>query len=353
MLVAHRRVETIVSLLASIEAGVPVRLLHDRLGDNERQALDVDTAPPSTTLAIIFTSGTTGRPKGVLLDRRAFEASAAAHDAHLGWRGDDRWLLDLPLAHVGGLSIVTRCLIARRTVVLSPRFDAHRFFDIVDTHRVTLASLVPTMLHRLVGRPPPPTLRAVLLGGAPASAELLARAREAGWPVHPTYGMTEACSQVATDGRPLLGVEIRLRDGAIELRGPMMFSGYLGQPPRDSREWFRTGDLGTLDESGQLTVHGRADDMIVTGGENVHPSQIEAWLLSQPGVHEAAVFGEPDDEWGQIVAAVIAADVPVETLDAAMSIQLAEHERVRKWRCVQTLPRTPLGKIDRTALRVI
>ncbi|HEU4535466.1 MAG TPA: AMP-binding protein, partial [Polyangiaceae bacterium] len=319
--VASPRVETIVALWALWELGLTTQLVHPRLTPAERAelpgnaawALDGDwsdadlpappAAPPAAPLsaplsappppagrpmAVVYTSGSTGRPKGVILSRGAFEASARASEANLGWRDDDRWLLSTPIAHVGGLSIVTRCLLARRTVVLAPwaGADLGAFAEDVSRHRVTLLSLVPTMLHRLLaadgGWRPPGHVRAALLGGAPASAALLREAAARGAPVLTTYGLSEACSQVATQapgtppdaargvGAPLPGVEVRVEGGEILVRGPTLMSGYLGgADPRRDGGWFPTGDLGAFDERGRLHVLGRRAETIITGGENV------------------------------------------------------------------------------------
>ena len=297
---------------------------------------------PQDAAAILYTSGTTGRARGAVLTRRALVASAQASAANLGWHDDDCWLLALPLARVGGLSIVTRCLIARRAVALMPAFDAAALPRWIDEHRVTLLSLVPTMLAQLLDRNanwrPPPRLRAVLLGGASASPKLLARATDRGIPLVITYGCTETCSQVvatpyaqrfdpapAGAGRPLAGAEMRVDGERILVRGAMCMSGYLGETPLAPDDWFDTGDLGEFDAAGCLHLHARRTDLIVSGGENVYPAEVERVLEDCPCIEAAAVFGVPDETWGQVVAAVLVASAPHEhALDAERENQLLQ-----------------------------
>ncbi|MCB1057956.1 MAG: AMP-binding protein, partial [Acidobacteria bacterium] len=316
---------------------------------------------PEAPAAIVYTSGTSGRRKGVVLSRRAFVASAAASAANLGWQDDDRWLLNLPLAHVGGLSVVTRCLEARRTIVIQPPgpFTAEDFAAIVDGHHVTLASLVPTMLRRLLEHQPPwrppAHLRAVLLGGAPTSPALLETALARGYPVLPTYGLSEACSQVATRrpgqhpinqaastdsrvahvGRPLPGTEVRIaEDGEILVRGDTLLSGYFPPgtaSPIDDEGWLHTGDQGIFDAQGNLHPTGRRGDLIVTGGENVSPTGVENVLESHPDLRAACVVGIEDPEWGQVVAAAVVPRDPDHRpdLEPFLAEYLASFERPR------------------------
>lgn len=393
--VAAPRVETIVALWALWELGLVTQLVHPRLTPTERAELGGDAAwgideswsdaelpepegePAATgrhaapqTLAVVYTSGSSGRPKGVSLSRGAFEASARASEANLGWHEGDRWLLSTPLAHVGGLSVLTRCLLARRTVVLAPwaGSDVGAFTETVSRHRVTLLSLVPTILHRLFesdgGWRLPGHVRAALLGGAPASSALLREAAARGAPTLTTYGMSETCAQVATQrpgtppgegqgvGPPLPGVELRIEGGEILVRGPMMMSGYLrGGEPWLEGGWFPTGDLGALDEQGRLHVLGRRSDTIITGGENVSPREVELVLEGLPGVAQACVFGVDDERWGQIVAAALVPSplVPLDedTLAASVASRLAPHKCPRRVAIVEGLPTDAAGKVRR------
>ncbi len=271
----------------------------------------------------------------------------------------------MPLSHVGGLSVVTRTLLARRALVLpSPGgFDEAALLQTVEEHGVTLMSLVPTMLHRLVnaGVGSRPQVRAVLLGGAPASSDLVARARALGWPILTTYGLTEACSQVATCrlgqdtveagvGAPLSGFEVRLVDGQIWIRGDALMSCYLGEPsPLVEDGWLPTGDLGFWDESGNLHVRGRQSDLIISGGENVHPAEVEGVLRGCPGVEASCVFGVDDPVWGQRVALAVVGQVEIEELSRYCDERLAPHRRPRLFCRLPGLTTLGSGKVDRKA----
>ena len=401
---ADRRLNTAVALYALLELGAPVALLHPRSTPAEREALVsalLPELPPSRFLGpswvrpaprsppppapvaldgrpqvIAFTSGSTGSPRGVELSRRAIAASAAASAAHLGWRPGDRWHAFLPIAHVGGLAILVRCLAARAPVVLEPegRFDASEVLTSMSERGVTLASAVPAMLCDLVeaGSPPAP-LRALLLGGAAAPVSLLDRAARGGWPVLTTYGMTETGSQIATYpaaqpldpgrgiGAPLPGVELAIRGGRIFVKGEMLLSAYRSAGARDPAVgedgYFDTGDLGELTDAGFLRVFGRADDAIITGGENVDPAEVEAALTAAPGVAAAVVAGIPDARLGAIVAAAV---VPragehrgrlAAVLDVRCRELLAPFKRPRCIEVWSELPTTPTGKPDRRAIR--
>jgi o-succinylbenzoate---CoA ligase len=384
-LVAERTRATIVDALALLERKTPILFLHPRLVAEERDALIRRTEAARIeegTAAIFFTSGTTGAPKGAQLSERAFIASADASARHLGWRANDRWLLALPLAHIGGFSIVTRSLLARRTIVLpegTARFDEEVIVRAIERDQATIASLVPSMLVRLLERAPawrpPPGLRAILLGGAPAPAALLASARERGVPILTTYGLTEACAQVTLQalgtlpdpkhgaGAPLAQIEVRVRGGSseIEVRGPTMMLGYLGIDRTmtfDHAGWFATGDFGRFDEEGRLHLLGRRSDLIVTGGENVYPLELERALEACAEVRTACVLGLPDERWGEIVCAVIVARDPsvpvglvIERVERFGREHLAAFKRPKRIEVVEALPVSEGGKVDRGAVR--
>ncbi len=363
----ERSVDGLIELAGVLSAGLVPCLLHPRwpaeLGVEAAARVGADPlavrpGPPRPPRApeddwvVLFTSGSSGAPKGVRLSARAVSASAAAFSLVRPWRPEDRWLLDLPIAHVGGFSVLTRCWGANRAVVLPdrpcpPRFDPEHFVQTVARRSVTIASLVPTMLGRVValGLRAPPSVSLVLVGGAAAPPALLSSATELGWPLMPTYGLTEASSMVTlgAPGQPLPGTEVRIERGVIELRGPTLLSGYLpDRPALDEQGWFRTGDLGALDEAG-LRVLGRADSVIVTGGENVSPERVEAALRACPGVEDAVVYGLADPEWGQIVAATVVGEAPAHVPG------LARFEQPRRIRTARALPLLPSGKVDRRA----
>ena len=397
-LVARADLATLELLHALIALGVPVLPVHPRLTPLERDQLlahlsagdlvdgsaearsaaaraDLPELPDDERcLAVVQTSGSTGQPRGVILSRRAFAAAAAASAENLGWRDDDRWLIHLPLSHVGGLSIVTRCLMARRAVVIAPArdgFDPAELAEIIARERVTLLSLVPTQLIRLLDLEPawkpPRALRALLLGGAAAPDELVERAERRGVPVLTTYGLTEACSQVATQrpgtrlpagavGPPLPGVQVRIERDEIQVRGAALMTAYhpdAKSPWEDG--WLPTGDLGRFDADGNLYVLGRLREVIISGGENVHPREIEVFLESVPGLQAACVFGVSDPVWGEIVSAAL---VPAQNAVVDLALiasrargELAAFKRPRRIAILAELPLLPSGKLDRAETR--
>jgi O-succinylbenzoic acid--CoA ligase len=372
---AASSVDTVVTLYALLELRRPALLLHPKLTAAERDAAlrcagRGEGTWPADAAAIVFTSGTTGEPRAVVLTRAALLASAEASAANLGWLDDDCWLLAMPIARVGGLSILTRCLAARKAVALVPGFDAAQLPAQIERRRATLVSLVPAMLDRvLAAHPdwqPPGFLRAVLVGGAAAPRALLERAAQRRLPIIITYGCTETCSQVVATpyasrfeaarcaaGRPLPGAQVRAAGGRIEVRGPMRMAGYAGEPPLDPRQWFDTGDLGEFDAEGFLHVTGRAGDWIITGGEKVHPAEVERALQAFPEVVAAGVFGVADDTWGQVVAAAIVTSggsVDDQALAAFLRSRLAPHKLPRRICLVPALPMSAEGKLDRAAL---
>jgi o-succinylbenzoate---CoA ligase len=356
--------EFAVLLHACLLAGAPAVPIDPRLSESERAARAewaVSQNRPygyriraCAVATVMFTSGTTSAPKRVELTYGNWLANAHGSALALGLDAGERWLCPMPLAHVGGLSILIRSVIYATTVVVHDRFDT----DAVRTelsdpdNRITLVSLVPTMLARLLdaGLRQPPTLRWALLGGGPIPAPLLRRAAEAGVPVAPTYGMTEACSQIATFGLPLDGVELRLADDSeILVRGPIVAPGALA-----TDGWLHTGDLGAFDGDGRLQITGRRADTIVSGGENVAPAEVEAVLLEHPSVAEAAVFARPDPEWGEaVIAAVVPRDgepVDASALKAHCAARLAPFKVPKRFEARTELPRTPSGKLLRREL---
>ncbi len=317
------------------------------------------------TFVALFTSGTTGTAKRVELTRSNFLASASANAQRLGGESTQRWLGTLPLFHIGGLAMLYRCAVYGASIALEGNFDAVRACAALD-EGVTHASFVPTMLERLLdvrGAKPFTGVRAVLIGGGPMTSATLRRARDAGLPVVQTYGLTEACSQVTTEllddadgttaGPPMPGVEVRIVEadpsgvGEIEVRGATIAKG-LGP-------WLRTRDLGRLDAKGRLTIFSRRMDLILSGGENVYPAEVEAVLKEHPAVRDVAVAPRFDAEWGQVPVAVlvVAEGVSDADLGAWARQRLASFKVPRAWIRVDAVPRNATGKIDRLRLSAI
>ena len=295
---------------------------------------------------VVATSGSTGTPKGVVLTHEAVAASAHAVNTALGVSPeDDGWLCCLPLAHVAGLAVVTRALAAGTRLEVLDGFDPGVVEAAAVDRGATVVSLVPTALARI----DPSRFRRILVGGAAPP--------EAPPPnVATSYGMTETGSAVAIDGRPLDGVELAVVDGEILVRAPMLLRSYRdGTDPRDAQGWFPTGDAGELAPDGTLTVHGRRGELIITGGENVWPTAVEAVLADLPSVAEVAVVGRDDPEWGQRVTAVVVPadpDAPplLDELRDAVGHHLPRYAAPRSLELVGSLPRTSLGKVRRHQL---
>jgi len=317
---------------------------------------------PETTVAaaadlVVFTSGSSGPPKGVRLTSANLVAAAGASAAHLGHGEDDRWLLAMPLHHVGGLSILVRQIYTGGSVTMLPGFEPVAFAAAM-RGEVTMVSVVPTMLRRLVPLGPFQGLRAVLVGGGPIPEGLLEDAAAVGLPVLPSYGMTETFGQVATlrpgsnlDQRahPLPGVDLRIEsDGRIAVRGEQVSPGYLGEPDRKDA-WFVTSDLGAIDD-GALRVLGRADTVVVTGGENVNPEHVEAVLREHEGILDVCVVGIDDEEWGQRVVGVFEGRAEPDRLLGWATDRLPAHMVPKMLRRVDRIPRSAIDKPDRAAV---
>ncbi|MBM3274306.1 MAG: acyl--CoA ligase [Candidatus Sericytochromatia bacterium] len=308
---------------------------------------------------LLFTSGSCGDPKGVMLTWGNHLASAVASRAALALTHDDVWLCAMPLFHAGGLAILYRQALVGGAVALLPRFDDRAVAATLAQGCVTLASFTATMFRRLRRRlpAPPPALRAVLVGGEAVPEDL----RKGPWPVRATYGLTEAashvtiadCEDVSGYGRPVAGMEIAIRDGRIAIRGAAVMRGYFGRSPGLDGNWFDTGDPGEIDDSGHLRVPGRRADLIVSGGENISPAEVEAALAEHPGVVESAVVPIPDAEWGQAgLAYVVRGDrgLTAEALRAHLRARLGGFKVPAAIRFCGDLPRTASGKVDRRVL---
>jgi O-succinylbenzoic acid--CoA ligase len=336
------------------------------------------------TAVIIGTSGSTGTSKGVQLSAAALLYSARASLARIGARPGERWLCCLPGTNIAGLQVLVRSLVSGADPVLASKADAATVAASGCAH----VSLVPTQLRRLLDPEvdisiPLAGFSSVLLGGAAAPPSLLQAARAAGVPVVTTYGMTETCGGCVYDGQPLDGVRVAIGDddtpgghaasggnggaggggGRIWIGGPVLFSGYRSLTAAHAADavladgWFRTGDLGQLDAAGQLTVRGRADDVINTGGRKVVPGEVAAALEGCPGVREVAVVGQPDAEWGErVVAVVVPADPAnppaLELLRLHVKDRLPRYAAPSRVVVVDAVPLLPSGKYDIARLRL-
>ena len=337
--------------------------------------------------AIVHTSGTSGRPKAALLTYGNIFSNALGSSLKLDNRPSDRWLCVLPLYHLGGLSILLRSLIYSSAIDLMPAapFDVHRVNQKLSDHPITLVSLVPTMLQRLLEaktKPWNPYLRLILLGGEAPSPRLLQRCIADEIPIATSYGLTETASQVATAlpelvyrkpgtvGKPLLLATVRVVDdlgkdvpanvhGEVLVGGETVMRGYYNDPAATAQAlrdgWLHTGDIGYLDEDGDLFVLQRRNDLIVSGGENIYPAEVESVLRAHPAVEEAVVVGLDDADWGQRAAAAVQLkperEINAETLIAFARERIAGYKIPRVIRFVDALPRTASGKIQRRDVR--
>lgn len=323
---------------------------------------------PGRDAAIFFTSGTAGRPKGVRLTRGNQVASARACAAVIPLAPGDRWLASLPFFHVGGMGILHRSLPAGACVVIPDSFSAADLDRAIVTRGVTHLSVVDATLRRILdardGRPLPEHVRAVVVGGGPVSPALLEACPQA----LATYGLTETCAMVSlvrpdasreerlTAGKALPGIDLRIAaDGMIEVRGPVVMRGYLDDPRgtvsaiRDG--WLRTGDLGEIDAPGSLRVLSRREDLIISGGENVYPAEIEIALREHAEVADAVVIGVPDREWGEVALALVELRRPgAPDLRAFLAARLARYKLPRIV-FIEAIPRLANGKPDRVAIQ--
>jgi len=383
---------SIVTLLAIARSGATCQLINTRLSAAEAAAqlqeagavgvlgggpdlgvprIDTTAGPPLDAMVhesndpclLVFTSGSSGRPTGVVLTWENLRASVRASAEHLGHTAADRWLAVLPLFHVGGAAIVFRSLWCRSEMVLHERFDAPSVA--ADLGRCTIASLVPTTLAAVLDAHAGPYagMKALLVGGGPAPQHLLDRAAAAGLPVLSTYGMTETASQIATARLsdvamrrvvPIPGAQLRLSpDGEVLVRGPMVATRFLGRPVRSVDQWFATGDLGQIDAQGRLQVTGRLSDVIISGGENVMAGEVERALRSVPGVDDAIVVGVTDARWGEVVAAAVSGEADLASVEAALRDRLAGYKVPRRWMAVSEIPLTSIGKPAKQAVRAM
>lgn len=327
------------------------------------------TVAPDALALILATSGSAGEPKAVMLSHRNLDAAAAAANERLTLGPGDLWLDCLPLFHIGGLAILWRAARAGATVLLHDGFECNAVAASLASEPVTHISLVPAMLARLLdlGVRPPSSLRVALIGGAALSATLHRRGLAAGWPLHPTWGMSETTAQIATHapsdgpwqpglaGRPLSGNRVAAGDdGRLRVAGPQVMLGYLNPSLTPGLgldgEWLPTGDLGRCDRAG-VTILGRADEIMVSAGNKIHPHEVEAVVAACPGVREVAVIGRPDPIWGDLIVAAVVGETDADTIDTWCRERLRPAALPRQVIRLPDLPRLAAGKIDRAAVR--
>ena len=334
--------------------------------------VELDQADRSTPALICHTSGTTGTPKGALLTSGNLLASAEAVRIAWRWTPEDRLVLALPLFHLHGLGVgINGTLVAGATAVILEKFDPVAVGQAIRDRSGSMFFGVPTMYHRFASGPSIDDLRRLRLcvsGSAPLSAELHERIRLAsGQPVLERYGMTETVMNLSNPfdgerrpgsvGLPLPGVEVRIEEGEIQLRGPNVFAGYINHPAATADVftadgWFRSGDLGAEAPDGYIRIVGRSKELIISGGYNVYPREVEEVLATHPGVAEVVVIGRPSEEWGETVTAVVVRNGPVAPADliAFAGSRLAPYKRPREIHFVDALPRNELGKVQRDQL---
>ncbi|WP_375004402.1 o-succinylbenzoate--CoA ligase [Bacillus velezensis] len=332
------------------------------------------------TATLMYTSGTTGRPKGVQQTFGNHYSSAVSSALNLGVTERDRWLIALPLFHISGLSALFKSVIYGMPVVLHQKFSVTDVLDSISSHQVTIISAVQTMLSGLLAETEqcPESLRCILLGGGPAPLPLLEECRRKQFPVFQSYGLTETCSQIVTlspefsmdklgsAGKPLFSCEIRIEKdgnpcapfehGEITVKGPNVMKGYYHRDDANQAAfhngWFKTGDLGYLDDEGFLYVLDRRSDLIISGGENIYPAEVEAALLAHPAVAEAGVSGAEDPKWGKVPHAflVLTSSVSSEELTAFCRERLAKYKIPAAFFEVDGLPRNASNKLMRHRL---
>ncbi len=333
------------------------------------EPVGVTARRPDDDALIVYTSGTTGRPKGAVHTHASLLAGVSALLTAWDWRAEDRLVLCLPLFHVHGLCAgLFGTLTAGASAVVFDRFDEEAILRAAPTG--TLFFGVPTMYHRLAATGESSALEALRLcvsGSAPLAPDLWRRLAGAGVDVLERYGMTETLLTLSNPlvgerrpgsvGRPLPGVEAALdatdENGVGELlvRGASVCRGYWGRDPFPDADWFATGDLVSVADDGYVTVRGRRTELIITGGHNVYPAEVEAVLSRLPGVIEVAVVGQPSAEWGETVVAYVVGDADLARLHELAAAELAPFKCPREVRRIDVLPRNALGKVVRSELR--
>jgi O-succinylbenzoic acid--CoA ligase len=328
----------------------------------ERTTLDHGVPAATDVAAIVVTSGTTATPKGVELTAAGRDAMGRAYSAGVGATTNDNWLACLPLHHVASLGVIARSYITGVPYTVHDRFDIERVAASPRAEGTTIVSVVPTALYRLLeANAPVDEFRCIIVGGAPCPPGLRARAEANGATIVDAYGCTETWSGFVLNGVPIEGAHVELRgpEDEVVVRGPMVMRGYRLDPARTNEvlepdgSW-HTGDVGAYDGAGRLRVVDRLKDLVITGGVNVSPTEIEGVLERHPNVEDVCVIGVPDDEWGErVVAYVVARDTAptVDELRAFAREQLATPKLPREVRIVDAIPRSGSGKPLRRVLR--
>ncbi|MBM7570906.1 o-succinylbenzoate--CoA ligase [Aquibacillus albus] len=371
-------------VIAKADKDIELRAIEALIIEKEKQVPLKEEINLNDLFTIVYTSGTTGSPKGVMHTYGNHWWSAVSSALNLGLNEKDKWLAALPLFHVGGLSILMKSVIYGMPVYLLDKFDVEQVHDAIMNKQVTSASVVAVMLERLMerldGSHYPETFRCMLLGGGPAPKPLLEKAKAARIPVYQTYGMTETSSQIVTlspqyaltklgsAGKALFPAQLKIVNeggseqpamcaGEILVKGPMVTGGYYQNSEANKQafqqDWLATGDIGYLDEEGFLYVLDRRKDLIISGGENVYPAEVESVLLEMDGIKEVGVVGKEDDAWGQVPVAFVVKSEEAVTDDQIINhchLHLAKFKVPKAVYFVDSLPRNASNKLLRTKL---